>query len=419
MSSGNSFRSPKCVSATTAKSDSNAHASRHQEATLAINSVPREISTSQHLDRTPCHKRKRADAHFYTSSSISDDLTIPDISDVRDPKNPYQSLEPFKKTPKQSPSPLRSSSSRCMPSDSFRRVLFAKELVQPNFSSLSKIDPSLFCESISNVLTPIVEEFDEGKMHHDYQHSLGGSKANVNAMSMKNNHTSLDGVPRQSAVGPGFSDVSGPNRAHALSATHLPCNPADSHESSQSKNDNQVSHVPGVTKATASDPVHFVDSTFVDNRRTNCAMDESQSLSEDQSCSSNVMSDHREYIIDSNSSVPKFGLLTFFCITFFFDVGMKNLLSSLSSSCGGIPYGDQSLVTFYEIKNQWNTHSTPPVCTGNVESVVGIERNSYGQIYSLPNLHVSCHGTIPSRDFQMLITDPYPQRDTTNSDEGK
>lgn len=95
---------------------------------------------------------------------------------------------------------------------------------------------------------------------------------------------------------------------------------------------------------------------------------------------------------------------------------MINLLSSLSASCGRAAFHDQCLVCFYEYKNQQNTQATPLVCPRNVESLVAIERNHNGQIYSLPNLHVSGHGSIASADFPLLIRDPYPLREDIDSD---
>ena len=270
-----SIASPQCISGrTTTENVSNARSRCRQQAANTTDAVPLEISTSQDAKKLPSPKRKHATAaHTDTPSyASSDELIIPDLSDVRDPNNPHNSFEPFMKKPKQSPlscCPRVSSSRLTMPSDTFRRVLFAKELVQPNHSSLSTIDPSLFCESISNVLLPIIQEFDDEKMAQDYQHSLGGSKANVKARLKKNNHLSLDGVPRQSAVVPGFSNLSGPSRAHALSATHSTFDSADLHESTQLNNDNQVSDLPGVTEATASNPVHsLVEASIADNRRS-------------------------------------------------------------------------------------------------------------------------------------------------------
>ena len=319
MSPGISVEPPNRLSGRTTANVPKAHVFRHQESTTTFPHVPSKISTSQESDRSPSHKRKSADARSETSHFFSDDLTIPDLSDSRDPNNPYQSLQPLKKMHKQSLPALdhsRIPSSRRMSTDSFRRVLFANELVQPNFSSLSKIDPSLFCESISNLLTPIVHE----NIGDDYQQSLGLSQANVNAILSKNNHHSLDGVPRQSAVRPGFSNLSGPSRAHVLSATHSTFDLADSDESSQPKYENQVSHVPGVIEATASDPVHIsVDSALVNNRcsSSNHVINDSQSqtdltfasLCHHPSRSSDVMTDHREYI-DSILITSKFCFLT-------------------------------------------------------------------------------------------------------------
>ena len=44
----------------------------------------------------------------------------------------------------------------------------------------------------------------------------------------------------------------------------------------------------------------------------------------------------------------------------------------------------------------------------NVDLVVGIQRNSEGQIYAIPDLDISLHGTVPSGDFNKFVNHPFP-----------
>ena len=83
------------------------------------------------------------------------------------------------------------------------------------------------------------------------------------------------------------------------------------------------------------------------------------------------------------------------------------MLSQLSSSCCSVPFHRHCLISFSEFKSKCNTQSNPLVVADNVECIIGIERNRNGQIYSIPNLHVSAHGTIASHSFKKLVSLPY------------
>ena len=223
-------------------------------------SVPLAISTgSQNAtpkmnQRVNRHKKKKKKKKKYgvdersascsvsVASSISQDYS--DFIDEQNPYDPYAFLEPQKKKMKGSGN---------LPSDSIRRVLFAKELVQST-NYLSKIDPDLLCESVNNVLSPIVENLNDSKKLINCHQLNGKKEANVNAGLSTNNHP-CDGVPKQFAVRRGLCNSRGPNRAHAFSATHSSSNFSGDCVAKGKKDNNQVC-LPGVTKVSALDPGH-------------------------------------------------------------------------------------------------------------------------------------------------------------------
>ena len=75
---------------------------------------------------------------------------------------------------------------------------------------------------------------------------------------------------------------------------------------------------------------------------------------------------------------------------------------------GQIPFEKQMLLTFHEQRKFAKMNKRAIVNPSNVDIVVGIDRNRCGQIYAIPDLDISSHGTIPIQDFLNIISNPFP-----------
>ena len=87
---------------------------------------------------------------------------------------------------------------------------------------------------------------------------------------------------------------------------------------------------------------------------------------------------------------------------------------------GRSAFGDQSLLTFHQLRNNATTASrrSLPVDPSLVDLVIAVDRNAEsGQLYSLIDLDNSYHGTIPKSDFKSFISPAYPPLRSSSNNE--
>lgn len=87
---------------------------------------------------------------------------------------------------------------------------------------------------------------------------------------------------------------------------------------------------------------------------------------------------------------------------------------------GKTDFGDQTLLTFHEVKSHPSKLSRSlPVDPSLVDLVIGVDRNApKGQLYSITDLHNAYHGTIPKSDFGGFISLAYPPLPSTSNQTG-
>ena len=105
-------------------------------------------------------------------------------------------------------------------SDVLHRVMFARELVHPS-NPLSHMDQSLLCESISNVLEPIVQLDEDVSPKNAHPHTNSSCLSQNDKAGELDNPDSHRGVLEPFRTGePGPSSPCGPYETHAFTETH-------------------------------------------------------------------------------------------------------------------------------------------------------------------------------------------------------
>lgn len=205
-----------------------------------------QINFALHRHCCPARMSTEGRRRFKTGKKTSpaDEIWIRDRN-----CSPNSSLEPLPSTSRPSSPPLilccattfptTISNKKLRVSDSLkpenhvRWVIFAKELL--GHSEMAQLDSKLFCESVSNILDPIVTENNQSRLDADedltnfqiesirgLSHIDEDQEVDVNAAVDLDNHNcaSKCGVTGHFGAGPGPDPACGLVAAHALHLTH-------------------------------------------------------------------------------------------------------------------------------------------------------------------------------------------------------
>lgn len=102
------------------------------------------------------------------------------------------------------------------------------------------------------------------------------------------------------------------------------------------------------------------------------------------------------------------------------------MLSKSAMLCSKMPFPQHTLIIFSEKRKKTSSKTSSVVNPCDVDSILGLERNEIGQIYSVPNLDICLHGTVPTHKFtkyvsrrfpsQTVTSDPFPKHDSAIGD---
>ena len=87
------------------------------------------------------------------------------------------------------------------------------------------------------------------------------------------------------------------------------------------------------------------------------------------------------------------------------------MITTLIGKAGKVNFKSQSLVCLLQSLRKQEKKSKNRSNPILVRSVLGVERNEFGQIYVVHGLERSLHFSIPTQDFPDLVCRPYPLKD--------